>query len=174
MNDWLQLVAWIVAALIAWLGVARVLAATEEPPVSGERRRGARAPAQRDAPTGTGPAQGPRLYSDVDRSEQRDYGDEDPPRYGKCLKCGGRLFVARDGARCADCGKLTGPTLEQRTMRVDPPYGLPAKHKPIFDKCHGIARPPREKVKRKRDGIRLGDEASAELLKGIFGDHPPA
>lgn len=161
MNDWIQLVAWIVAALLAWLGVARVLAATEEPPASGERRAAPAGVRGRDAPTGTGPAQGPRLYSDVDRSPQRDYGDEDPPRYGKCLKCGGRLFAARDGLRCADCGKLKG----LRPAEV---------HKPIFDKCHGIARPPRAHVKRKRDGIRLGDEATAELLKGIFGDQPPA
>lgn len=138
--DWLGLVAFLLAACIVWLAVVRIVAASAEPPGSGERRRdGARAYPQRDAPTGTGPAQGPPRYADIDRSEQRARGDEDPPRYG-----------------------------------VDPPHGLAPKHKPIFDKCYGVARPKRAKLTHKRDGIRLGDEATAELLKGIFGDPPPA
>lgn len=35
------------------------------------------------------------------------------------------------------------------------------------------ARPPRAKIAHRRDGIRLGDEATETLLRDVFGDEPP-
>lgn len=209
MNDWIELGAWVLFALLTWLGVARIL---EEPPASGERRPRKVMRSRRDAPTGTGPAQGPRLYKDV-ATDHRDYGDEDAPRYSAgplvtvtCAQpgCDGQMVRARDGRRCNTCGRLLGAPvrgqppsygtildLERRlieqggdTIPVEKPYGLGEKWNPsilqpsaefteetIKKAQRRIARPPH--VKHKRDGIRLGDEASAELLKGIFGDDAP-
>lgn len=106
---------------------------------SGERRAPGSSPARRrDAPTGTGPADGPRLYKDVAR-DHRGHGDEDPPQY----------------------------------MTVDPPYGLgdSSYDQGVFKKPFRVAKP--EKQQPRRDGIRLSDEANAELLRDIFGEEGP-
>lgn len=155
MNDWFEIVGLVLFSLLVWFGLGWLIAQLDTP-ASGERE----APASRVAPTGTGSAQGPRSYRDA-YTDHREHGDEDPP-----------LYTPRP------------PTIEelQRALNertsdgipVEPPHGLPPGHKPIFDKCRGLARPKRVKLDRKRDGIRLGDEASAALLKDIFGDHPPA
>jgi len=154
--DMVSIVAMIVGLLGLWM------VAVSRTPRSGERRPPR---SRRDAPTGTGPVEGPRRYADAEH-EHRDYGDEDPIEYTRCRKCGGRLFRARDGIRCHECGLLSG------LMSAYVADEITQTGRRVLKNLHGIA-PQSPRVKRRRDGITLGDEANAELLKNIFGEGGP-
>lgn len=159
--EWLELLMWVLCALVVWLGCAIVIASTESQagastPQPEGQARDVRRPAgetgiARTPFTSTPPA-APRLYSNVVH-DHRDHGDEDPPRYYSCRKCGAQFFRARDGLRCPNCGLVAGRFAEPEDSG---PVGL------------GVARPAY--VKRRRDGVQVSDEVQAELMRKIFGE----
>lgn len=185
MNDWFEIVGFVLFALLVWFGLGWVIAQLDTP-ASGERE----APASRVAPTGTGSAQGPRSYRDA-YTDHRDHGDEDPPLYKPGRPKPSEAQIERlERAILEDEMKRAKEAIDRQLPDDAGPVGLgvPPKWDPsilrpserfteeIVKKCkkvlRGLARPPH--VKHRRDGIRLGDEASAALLKDIFGDPPPA
>jgi hypothetical protein len=181
--EWLELVLYVLIALVVWLGAAIALAQIEAseaglpgplPKTSQVADYGLKARG-----TGASGASAPRLYKDVEH-DHRDLGDEDPVPYGlgyigACQKCGARLFRARDGLRCPMCGLLAGRLSPPEPLLTDPKQWDPSILQPgpgftkhIFDKVRrGVARP---RIAGRRDGIQLSDEANAELLKKIFGE----
>lgn len=92
---WLELLMWVLCALVVWLGCAIAIAGTERDETrDAQRDRAARGMPATDV-TGTGRVAGQplqaenprpaiptvRKYADVE-SDHRDYGDEDPRPYG--------------------------------------------------------------------------------------------
>lgn len=149
-GEWVQLGLRVVFALFLWVGVALVLAEVER-----KRPR-----AQR--------------YRDVAR-DHTEHGDEDPPRYGaavtppQCALCGGLLVRARDGMRCYRCCRSATTLPREAELRAEA-RAIEARSRAREQR---IA-PPAPRIARRRDGIRLGDDASAALWRDVMGtDEPP-
>lgn len=101
-------------------------------------------PLRRDAPTGNGP----RKY--VDAARDHPPGEEGPSPYQRAE--GWPASTTRD-----ILDQMAADNAKERTARK-----------------RAIARERRPKIARKRDGMSLSTEASADVYRSVFGDDPPA